>query len=415
MKQLRNMWFLMVKDLKIFAADRAALIFSILFPLFFIVLFNFVMTGTSGQDQRLVINLVTQEPASGISNQIIASLQTKDQSVLKPGEPDIVWLKDYDQAKQNVENNKLDGFIAFPENFTEAVNMGYGTNLEVIYNPNNTQAIAALTGMAQSISSEMGTSQVVNNAVIGLLLEKDLAAPGSAGDLSQAIRGQLTGQTTSPENSSLISFTTQEVGDVKAINPSNWVIPGYLVMFVFFTAAFAASQLVRERQNHTLERILSGSANKTAILGGVYGGTVAKGLIQIAIFWAVGILGYKMNLGVSPLAVIIVSVLMTLMASAFGVMLATFVKTERSASSIGVLTSLILAPLGGCWWPLYITPHWMQFISKITPHAWATTAFNKLLIFGGDFNSVVPNMLVLVGFTIVFGAIAILLFRTEAD
>ena len=31
---------------------------------------------------------------------------------------------------------------------------------------------------------------------------------------------------------------------------------------------------------------------------------------------------------------------MTLMASAFGVMLATFVKTERSASSIGVLTSL---------------------------------------------------------------------------
>ena len=120
-----------------------------------------------------MINLVTQESASGISNQIIASLQTKDQSALKPGEPDIVWLKDYDQAKEDVENNKLDGFIAFPENFTEAVTMGYGTNLEVIYNPNNTQAIAALEGMAQSISSEMGTRQVVNNAVIGLLLEKD--------------------------------------------------------------------------------------------------------------------------------------------------------------------------------------------------------------------------------------------------
>ena len=122
-----------------------------------------------------------------------------------------------------------------------------------------------------------------------------------------------------------------------------------------------------------------------------------------------------MDLGLSPLAVILISVLMTLMASAFGVMLATFVKTERSASSIGVLASLILAPLGGCWWPLYITPQWMQFISKITPHAWATTAFNKLLIFGGDFNSVVPNMLVLVGFMVVFGLIAIIRFKTEAD
>ena len=415
MKQLRNMWFLMVKDLKIFAADRTALIFAILFPFFFIVLFNFVMKGVNSQDQRLVINLATQEPAGGISTQLIAAMETKDVNALKAGEPEIVWLKDYNQAKQDVENKKLDGFIAFPENFTEAIMMGYGTELEVVYNPNNTQVIAALKGTAQSIASQIGTRQVVNNTVIGLLMEKDMAAPGSAGDIAQAIRAQLAGQGSTNQTASLISFTTQEIGDVKSTNPANFTIPGYLVMFVFFTAAFAAAQLVRERQNHTLERLLSSSANKTAILGGVYGGTVAKGLIQIAIFWTVGILVFKVDLGVSPLAVILISVLMTLMASAFGVMLATFVKTERSASSIGVLTSLILAPLGGCWWPLYITPKWMQFISKITPHAWATTAFNKLLIFGGDFNSVVPNMLVLIGFMVIFGLIAILRFRTEAE
>ena len=409
------MWFLMVKDLKIFAADRTALIFAILFPFFFIVLFNFVMKGVNSQDQRLVINLATQEPAGGISTQLIAAMETKDVNALKAGEPEIVWLKDYNQAKQDVENKKLDGFIAFPENFTEAIMMGYGTELEVVYNPNNTQVIAALKGTAQSIASQIGTRQVVNNTVIGLLMEKDMAAPGSAGDIAQAIRAQLAGQGSTNQTASLISFTTQEIGDVKSTNPANFTIPGYLVMFVFFTAAFAAAQLVRERQNHTLERLLSSSANKTAILGGVYGGTVAKGLIQIAIFWTVGILVFKVDLGVSPLAVILISVLMTLMASAFGVMLATFVKTERSASSIGVLTSLILAPLGGCWWPLFITPQWMQFVSKITPHAWATTAFNKLLIFGGDFNSVVPNMLVLVGFMVVFGLIAILRFRTEAD
>ena len=415
MKQLRNVWFLMVKDLKIFAADRTALIFAILFPFFFIFLFNFVMKGVGGADQRLVINLATREPAGGISTQIIAALETKDVNALKAGEPEIVWLKDYNQAKQDVENKKLDGFIAFPDNFTEAVSMGYGTNLEVVYNPNNTQAIAALKGMAQSIASEMGTRQVVNNAVIGLLLEKDLAAPGSVGDLSQAIRAQLTGQSNATVKAPTISFTTQRVGDVQALNPSSFTIPGYLVMFVFFTAAFAAAQLVRERQNHTLERLLSSSASKTAILGGVYASTVAKGIIQIVIFWAFGIFVFKMNLGSSPLAVILISIFMTLMSSAFGVMLATFVKTERSASSIGVLTSLILAPLGGCWWPLYITPQWMQFVSKITPHAWATTAFNKLLIFGGDFNSVVPNMLVLIGFMVVFGLIAVLRFRTEAE
>jgi ABC-2 type transport system permease protein len=415
MKQLRNMWFLMVKDLKIFAADRTALIFAILFPFFFIFLFNSVMKFSDNQDPRLIINLATREPAGGISTQLLAALETKDVNSLKPGEIEIVWLKDYDQAKQDVENKKLDGFIAFPENFTEATMMGYGTELEVIYNPNNTTAIAALKGMAQRIAAETGTRQVVNNAVIGLLMEKDLAALGSVGDLAQAIRNQLTGQTAAAAQAPLISFKTQRVGEVTALKASSFTIPGYLVMFVFFTAAFAAVQLVKERQNHTLERLLSSSATKTAILGGVYGSTVAKGVIQILIFWTVGILVFKMDLGFAPGAVILISVLMTLMASAFGVMLATFVRTERSASSIGVLTSLILAPLGGCWWPLFITPQWMQSLAKITPHGWATTAFNKLLIFGGDFNSVVPNMLVLAGFMVVFGLIAVIRFKTEAD
>ncbi|MGP8079517.1 MAG: ABC transporter permease [Dehalococcoidales bacterium] len=415
MKQLRNMWFLMLKDLKIFAADRAALIFALLFPFFFVVLFNFVMTGTNGQDTRLVINLATNEPAGGISNQIIASMATQDIATLTPGAPDIVWLKDYDQAMQDVKDNKLDGFIAFPADFTEAVTTGYGTNLEVIYNPNDIQSIAALEGVAQSIAAEINAREVVNEAVIGIVTESETAAPGSISNPSQIILFQLTGQTGTTTPAPLITFNIQETGDVKATNPSEYTIPGYLVMFVFFTAAFSAAQLVRERQNHTLERLLSSSATKTEILGGVYGGTVAKGLIQIAIFWAVGILGYKMNLGVAPLAVILISVLMVLMASAFGVMLATFVRTERSASSIGVLTSLILAPLGGCWWPLYITPQWMQNLAKITPHGWATTAFNKLLIFGGNFSSVAPNMLVLIGFGVVFGVMAILRFRTEAE
>jgi ABC-2 type transport system permease protein len=378
----------------------------------FVVLFNFVMKGVGGEDSRLVINLATQEPAGSISYQILSAIETKDATTLAPGEPEIVWLKDYEQAKQDVENKKLDGFIAFPAHFSEALTTGNHTDLEVIYNPNNPQVIAALEGMAQGISSEIGALQAVTNSAISLLSQVD---PAAIGGLTQKIRNMITGQFGSTSGDTMISFTTQDVGAVQAENPSNWTIPGYLVMFVFFTAAFSAAQLVKERQNHTLERILSSSANRTAILGGVFTGTVAKGIIQIIIFWGVGILVFKMNLGASPLAVIVVSILMILMSSAFGVMLSTFVKTEKSASSIGVLVSLTLAPLGGCWWPLFITPKWMQFVSKITPHAWATTAFNKLLVFGGDFNSVITNMLVLVGFMVVFGLIAILRFRTDAE
>lgn len=415
MKQLKNIWFLTVKDLKVFTADRGALFFSILFPFLFIVLFNFVMAGVGSEDSRLQIRLVTREPAFGISNQIIAALETKDVSKLGPGEPEIIWLKDYTQAQKDVEDKKITGFVAFPENFTEAVLMGYGANLEVVYNPTNTQAIAALDGMARSIASAVGTQQVVNNTVIGILVEQELYQPGTIGDLAQTIRELLTGQLGTAAGPPAITFNTEKVGDVKAINPANFVIPGYLVMFVFMTASFAAAQITKERQNHTLERLMSTSASRTAILGGIYSGTVFKGLIQIIIFWGIGILVFKMDLGIAPAAVFVISILMMLMASAFGVMLSTLVKTERSASSIGVLASLIMAPLGGCWWPLFITPRWYQFVAKITPHAWATTAFNKLLVFGADFDAVVPEMLVLIAFGVVFGIIAVLKFGTDAE
>jgi ABC-2 type transport system permease protein len=415
MKQMRNVWFLTVKDLKVFVSDRGALFFSILFPFLFIVLFNFVMAGVGGEDSRLQINLVTHEPATGISNQIIAALETKDVSTLGPGEPEIIWLKDYTQAQKDVEDKKLSGFVAFPENFTEAVLMGYGTNLEVVYNPTNTQAIAALDGMAQGIAYEVGTQQVVNNAVTGILVEQELYQPGSVGDLAQKIRDLLTGQLGNTSAPQAISFTTQEVGEVKAINPANFVIPGYLVMFTFMTASFAAAQITKERQNHTLERLLSTSATRNSVLGGIYTGTSFKGLFQMVIFWGIGLLAFKMDLGIAPVAVFIISILMILMASAFGVMLSTLVKTERAATTIAVLASLTMAPLGGCWWPLFITPQWYQFIAKITPHAWATTAFTKLLIYGADFKAVVPEMLVLLAFGVAFGVIAVLKFRTEAE
>jgi ABC-2 type transport system permease protein len=105
---------------------------------------------------------------------------------------------------------------------------------------------------------------------------------------------------------------------------------------------------------------------------------------------------------------------MVIMSSAFAIMLAALVRTQRSAGSVAVLLSLVMAALVGCWWPLFITPSWMQSIAKVTPHAWANTGFNKLMVFGAEFGAVVPEMLVLLGFAALFGIIAIWRFRTSA-
>ena len=414
MRQLKHIWFIALKDLKIFATDRMALLFAILFPFLFIIAFNFLLAGVGSEDNRLVLHLVTREAEGGISHGIIESIETKDESQLEPGEPKIVWVKDYDEARQAVEDKRLAGFLAFPADFTEGVMMGYGAKLEVVADAESINTRAALNGLAQAIASRVGAQQVATDATIGLLVEQELATSGDTANIGQAIQQLFSDQEGATREESFIEFRTEKVGEVEAENPSNFVIPGYLVMFVFFAAALAAGAIVSERQNNTLERLLSTSAGRESILGGIFAGTAIKGLIQIVIFWTVGILAFNMDLGLSPGAVVLLSILMVIMSSAFAIMLATLVKTERSATSIAVLTSLVMAPLGGCWWPLFITPKWMQFIAKITPHGWATTGFNKLMVFGGDFSSAVPEMVALVIFAVAFSIVAILRFRTSA-
>lgn len=407
MKQLKNAWYIAIKELKIFSSDRAALIFSIVFPFFFVTLFYFLFQGAGAQDTRYTLYITTQEATGSLSYNIVSSLQTTDVPALKPGQPEIVWIQDYNDARAQLDQKKIKGFMSFPADFTQNVYTGKPAALDVIVDPANQDVRAALNGMAQGLAADIAAREVEAGAAAALLAQN-----GKSADIS-AVVAQIYGGSVAA-SADLIQSAVQQVGEVKASNPANWVIPGYLVMFVFFTAALSAERLVRERQNQTLERLLASSVSRNSILGGIYLGTVLKGLVQIIIFWGVGIFLYHLQLGSEPIVVILISLLVTLMAAAFSLMLGTLVKTERAASSIGVLSSLILAPLGGCWWPLFITPKWMQNMALFTPHGWATTSFNKLLLYGGNFHDVIPGMLALAGFGLAFAVIAVMRFRTSS-
>jgi ABC-2 type transport system permease protein len=412
MNSLKQIWFIALKDLKIFSRDRHSVFMFIIFPFLFIILFSFLLKGTGGEDTRLELHLATREAAGGLSYQIIGAMVMQDETLLPPGQPIIAWDKDYEAARQAVDDRELAGFVAFPADFTKALMEGTPTSLEVMADAGNINTQTALNGLADTISSQIGTRQVIIKASVVLLVESGAISPDPE-SVDKVVQEMMAGMLAEGETA-YIEFTTDKVGEVEAENPSDYVIPGYLVMFVFFAAALTAEIIVRERQNHTLERLLASSVKRASILGGIFTGSVIKGLVQIVIFWTVGILAFKVDMGLSPVGVIILSLLMVLMSSAFAVMLATLVRTSRSASSLAVITSLTLAPLGGCWWPLFLYPQWLQNIAKISPHAWAVEGYNKIMLFGADFGAAVPGMLALVGFAVIFGVIAVWRFRAAA-
>ena len=274
-------------------------------------------------------------------------------------------MMDYDEAYQAVEDEEINGFIAFPADFTEGIITGAGTELELVTYAEAIGDSTALASLSQSIASQVSSV----NAIVSTLEELKAQEPITPEEkaridqvIEQVVEQALTGQGVGGQP--FIEYSTEKVGDVEEESPSNWAIPGYLVMFVFFGAALGAETIVRERQNNTLERLMGSSVKQEAILGGIFTGTAAKGVIQILIFLVVGLLVFNMDMGNSPAAVVILAIMMVLVSAAFAIMLATLVKTQRSAGSIAVLASLVLAPVGGCWWPLFIMPDWMQALAK---------------------------------------------------
>ena len=148
-----------------------------------------------------------------------------------------------------------------------------------------------------------------------------------------------------------------------------------------------------------------------AALSGAGGpGTAAGGGISNAAF--------DMPVGRSLPGLIVVSIAMGLAATSMGMMIASLSKTDKQADTIGTLQGFVLGALGGCIVmgspvPLYNQGGTIETISRLTPHAHALMAYGKLLNQNMGLVDVLPQVGILLLFTLVFLLIAVWRFRFE--
>ena len=385
---LRQALLLASKDTRIFFRDRAAMTFAFLLPFIFVIGFTLALRDVGPENAELQFTLATQETV-GISVLAIESIASQ-------GEGPIV-ATDHAEAMEAVDSGDLVGFVSFPADFTQRYLSGETAPLEVYVGDVLAADEAALRGFAQEMASRFSEARATLSAVIAL------GSPEEAAGAMEQLLADATGLA--------IELRVEQVGEIAPFNTSNFVLPGYLTMFVFFTAAMGAEALARERQTHTLERLMANGVRRESLIVGKFLAGALIGVVQVAVMWIVGALAFNVDLGASPTAVIVISLLMVVASAAFAVLLASFVSNVRTASAAGVLTSLVLAPIGGSWWPLFITPPFMQSLARLTPHGWANDGLNRLMLFGAEFTDVLPSMLALVVFAAAFLGLALWRFR----
>jgi ABC-type multidrug transport system permease subunit len=99
--------------------------------------------------------------------------------------------------------------------------------------------------------------------------------------------------------------------------------------------------------------------------------------------------------------------------ASLGVLLGSLARTEGQAVAFGVLASNLLAGLGGCWWPIEVTPPFMQRLALFLPTGWTMDALHKLVSFGADAQAALPHVAGMMLTTLVLGALCARWFRFE--
>jgi ABC-type multidrug transport system permease subunit len=99
--------------------------------------------------------------------------------------------------------------------------------------------------------------------------------------------------------------------------------------------------------------------------------------------------------------------------TSLAIVLASITRTIGQTAGIGVFSTQIMAALGGCWWPIEITPSWMQTAALFLPTGWAMDAIHKLVNFGYDAPVAVPHLAAMLAGALVLGWIGARTFKFQ--
>ena len=193
-------------------------------------------------------------------------------------------------------------------------------------------------------------------------------------------------------------------------------VPAWTLFGMFFIVVPLSGALLRERQEGTLQRLLSLPISGLPLLGGKLAAYVLVGCAQALVMLLVGRLLLPrfgtplLRFGDDPLALILLILACALAATGYGLLIGTLVRSYEQAAMLGPVSIVLAAALGGIMVPIYAMPPAMQSLSALSPLAWGLEGFIELFVRHGDLARIVPQLLSLLLFAAACLGLAWLVF-----
>jgi ABC-2 type transport system permease protein len=374
---------------------------------FFLILpivFTVVLAGGTGDTTDGRVRLVVVDQANTPLSADLISALGNSQAV----RPDVLSLS---QAESQFSQRTVSAVLIIPTDFDLAHLEQGGIQLELRQQSNNLNAMIAQRAVQSVISRVSSAVDIANSSVaVAEKIQPFANAVEKQAYFNEALTQAQTQLAEAPNRVIESKGNTKEQIDY---NPATNSSAGQLITWVFIPLIGISSMFAFERQNGTLRRLLITPTRKSTYLLGTILGQGVIGLAQMLLLIVFGVFVMKLNWNSQPLALGVMMVASTLAAAALGTTLGTFVKIENQASGLSIMTGMVMALLGGCWYPLELFPKTLQNIVQILPTTWAMRGLLDIVLRGQGLPIILPIAGVLMGFAVLFFGIGIWRFRYE--
>ncbi|MBM3182154.1 MAG: hypothetical protein FJZ86_17690 [Chloroflexi bacterium] len=422
------------KDLKILMKDFGGLATLFLMPTMFIFVMTLALGGlfSRGGDNPIEI-LVVNDDTGTIGAQIVKGLRATEGFAVETEWDGAALTRT--RAEALIADQKRSIAVIIPSNFSDTIQHSVfdtPTNetpqkaqIDLIVDPAlSSQFIGPVKGTLAGLTQQALMTGVAPRGIDLFLdqIDQTSGAPMST-TARESLREKAVRSTVGGgDTGSVVEVVQMQPAGMEIEQLPNSVqqnVPGWTLFGVFFISQTLATSLLEEKKVGTFRRLLVAPMSRAALLLGKLTPFLIVNLIQIILMFAVGVFimplvgAPKLELGSHPEALILISLAVSLAATGLGLLIAALAKTAEQIGGLSSLLVVTMAALGGVMVPRYIMPDFMQTIGLITPHAWALTAYQDVLVRGYDVTHILPAVAALMGFAVVFFGVALWRFKWD--
>jgi len=368
--------FVARKDLKWLLRQKPTLVWTFLMPPVFFFFIGTITGGFVGDDAPTELALVAPEPAGYLADELAARLEEEGFAVRRMAAVDTLVARR----------------LVLPAGFTDSLVAGVH--------------VAARFERQGELDPSAQLDQIrVGRAVYGLLA--DAAIVAQEGEVTV---GALARERARPRT---LVLDTHPAG-ARAEPPIGFqqAVPGTMVMFtILVLLTSGAVLLVIERRQGLLRRIAAAPLPRAGVVLGKWGARMGLALIQIGFGLALGTLLFHVDWGPDLPMVALILLAWAALCAGIGIVSGNLARTEGQAIGLGVFAANLMAALGGCWWPIEVTPGWAQKVALVIPTGWTMGALHRLMSFQAGAASALPHLVALTAAALLVGWAATRTFR----